>query len=793
MRQRALLVLTISIIAAIALFIPLHRLHASPGVYYVDAVNGNDATGDGSQARPWRTITYALSRVSSGDTIRVLTGTYNIALGEAFPLNLPPGVSLIGSGRDATVISGQSTSAVLYIGSETTHILSNTMVSNLTLQGGSVGLDIYATAGVTVAPSIAGLRVRGNKIGIRMQTSDVYQYGATIAPVISGTEAVSNTQDGIYIRSYGYFSASRVAPVIQGSIVRGNGRYGIYVEATAVGANGTSATPRILATRIAQNGEHGIFSTGTYQGWAQPQIERSWITDNKGYGFYWVNGINGGNLNGGITNTVISRNGGGGIYLDAPSNWTTGSFRIVNDTITDNARYGIYWVRSTRLSPLVVNTILWNPDADDLYSTGDPWTTGEVKYCDIEDGDFNGAFGNFSADPLFVDDTHIGACSPAMNAGAAMYAPAVDIDGDPRPLGSAPDVGADEYEAPCLLRVSKSASQAQARLGDVLTYTIRLTNTTPTTSLNVLVTDVLPLPLEFGAAWASQGAPVYASGVLTWSGAIGPGATVNIGLQARVVRGSNLVNEVLADTGTLGLYRAVCRTLVEPARVFLPFTARNYCTGPIIDDFSDPASGWPVGSTSYWSFGYVNGEYRMYAKQDNVFGAVTRGDGPKGSLIFEVDVRRASAETGSMGIMYGLTPDWSQFYTFEIYPDTREYAVFRFSDGRWYLLAHGTSYAIRTGQSTNRLRMVMIPPTVLNLYVNGVHVASPEAYNPYEGYRVGLVAGADAAGFDARFDNYKLVPEGCPENPPAALRSAFPPLFEGQRDTGWRKGGLPEE
>lgn len=787
MRRNVVLILMIPIIAAIALSIPLPRSLASPGVYYVDAVNGNDTTGDGSQARPWRTITYALSRVSSGDTIRVLTGTYNVTLGEAFPLNLPPGVSLIGSGRDATIISGQSTSAVLYIRGDTTHILSNTVVSHLTLEGGKVGLDIDATNNITVAPSIIDVRVRGNETGIRMQTGGGYQPGATVAPVISGTEAVSNTQDGIYIGSYGYFSASRVEPVIQGSIVRRNGRYGVYVEVTGVDTQGASATPRILATRITQNGENGIFSIVRYQGRVQPQIERSWITDNKGFGFSWVNMLNMGNLNGGITNTVISRNEGGGIYLDS-----LGSFRVVNSTITDNARFGIYWSRNTPSGPLVVNSILWNPNADDLYSTGDPWTTGEVKYCDIEDGDFSGASGNFSADPLFVDDYHIGVCSPAMNAGAATYAPAVDIDGDPRPLGSAPDVGADEYEALCALSVSKSASQAQVRPGDVLTYTIWLTNTTPTTPLNVLVTDVLPLPLEFGAAWASQGAPVYASGVLTWSGAIGPGATVNIGLQARVVRGGTTVNnEVLADTGALGLYGAVCRTLVEPARVFLPFTARNYCTGPIIDDFSNPASGWPVGSTSYWSFGYVNGEYRMYAKQAEVFGAVTRGDGPKGSLIFEVDVRRVSAETGSMGIMYGLTPDWSQFYTFEIYPDTREYAVFRFSNGRWSLLTYGTSSAIRTGQSTNRLRMVMIPPTVLNLYVNGVYVASPEAYNPYEGYRVGLVAGADAAGFDARFDNYKLVPEGCPENPPAALQGAFTVPFEARRDAEWRRGPSP--
>ncbi|MCH7873294.1 MAG: hypothetical protein IID33_16485, partial [Planctomycetes bacterium] len=59
--------------------------------------------------------------------------------------------------------------------------------------------------------------------------------------------------------------------------------------------------------------------------------------------------------------------------------------------------------------------------------------------------------GNISTDPEFVDpqqsDYHLDDCSLAINAGDPLYAPApteTDLDGEPRLLGIAIDVGVDE-------------------------------------------------------------------------------------------------------------------------------------------------------------------------------------------------------------------------------------------------------------------------------------------------------------------------------------------------------------
>jgi hypothetical protein len=423
---------------------------------YVDAVYGSDLTGDGGPTSPWQTITYALSQVTGPDVeIHIAPGTYDAALGETFPLTPDAGISLTGSDRNDVIISGQDGQSVIYLDSSTTDILSDTVLSNITLQNGNVGLQIYADELHTAAPSITSLRLRWNATGIHISTGYVYHDGATISGVISNTEVISNTQTGIYMRSYGYFSPSSVSPLIANSRVEGNGDYGFYIQGSAVSANGTTAAPQIVSTHIVNNGSHGIFAEGTYQGWSNPQIERSWIEDNQGYGFYWAQGINRGNINASITNTVIALNHGGGVFLGLRSEYEDGirMLRVTNSTVVDNENYGIYWQRpSTSLyldvTPQVINTILWNPTADDLYSTGADWTAAEIQHSVIEDGDLAGEAGNLAQDPLFADGTNkvyeliIG--SPAINAGDNANCPSIDFRGLSRPQNGTCEIGAFE-------------------------------------------------------------------------------------------------------------------------------------------------------------------------------------------------------------------------------------------------------------------------------------------------------------------------------------------------------------
>lgn len=82
---------------------------ASARDLYVDPANGDDVSGTGAKGNPWRTITFALSQTPSGNsTILLAPGIYGQGSGEVFPLDMQPGVSLLGSGFESTRIVGEN-------------------------------------------------------------------------------------------------------------------------------------------------------------------------------------------------------------------------------------------------------------------------------------------------------------------------------------------------------------------------------------------------------------------------------------------------------------------------------------------------------------------------------------------------------------------------------------------------------------------------------------------------------------------------------------------------------------
>ncbi len=131
----------------------------------------------------------------------------------------------------------------------------------------------------------------------------------------------------------------------------------------------------------------------------------------------------------GTTNIIMVNNI---FYNDNPA--MTGSILYISPRVNLNADYNLYY----------------NPyREEDMICHADECFNAEQ----INDGTFFSATGygehSIYGDPLFVDaavgDFHLSSTSPALNAGNDTDVPKHDIETNPRPIGSAPDLGA--YEA----------------------------------------------------------------------------------------------------------------------------------------------------------------------------------------------------------------------------------------------------------------------------------------------------------------------------------------------------------
>ncbi len=221
-----------------------------------------------------------------------------------------------------------------------------------------------------------------------------------------------------------------------------------------------------------------------------------------------------------LTNNIIADNSaveeGGGIYiLDSEGT-------LVNNTIAENeegAGEGIYLdgtAEATILNNIIVSHTygVYNAGsgaADVTYN--DVWGNSVSDYYNVTPGT-----GNISSDPGFVDpenwDYHLWTTSPPVDAGHpdAELAPSEDIDGEARPLGSRVDMGADEV--PFEVWVWKSDVPDPVLRGELVTYTIRLSNVSEESIGCLVMTD--RVPVDTILHWASDDYE-ETDGVVSWS------------------------------------------------------------------------------------------------------------------------------------------------------------------------------------------------------------------------------------------------------------------------------------
>ena len=385
------------------------RIHSATPTLCV-APDGNDTTGVGSPAQPYRTITKALAMCLGGvgETIQVAAGSYDAAAGESFPIVLKSSVSLQGAGRDVTTIAGDGAHSCLVAD----HV-NSVGIDGLTISGGyssTFGGGLWCD-GSGVA--LTGCRLTGNSASL----------GAGVA-----------------------YSASQGR--IEGNIVDEN-------TAAAVGAGvycEKGSSPDIVDNLITQNTNGGL---GCDQD-ADPLIARNTITYNTtavscAAGMEIANGSQPVIVNNVIAhNTTLEGAPGmavGGVWF---YNGSASPAVFANNTVVDNVGVLAGGIGDQGFYLAVTGCIIRNPGQEigileSIYPT--------VTYSDVEGG--HTGEGNVDADPLFLDagagDYRLQAGSPCIDGGTNEGAPTSDKDAKIRPIdgdadgATITDIGA--YEA----------------------------------------------------------------------------------------------------------------------------------------------------------------------------------------------------------------------------------------------------------------------------------------------------------------------------------------------------------
>jgi hypothetical protein len=390
---------------------------------------GNAAAATTTRQVPkhYRTIQAAIDAAAAGDTVLVAPGTYN----ETIDFHAKRITVVSESGAASTIINGD---------------------------GVGVVVTMNANAGET--PVLRGFTIRnGGPYGSRDGAIDTSGGPALIE---------NNTITANHFCGDGAVTADFSAATIRNNVISGNSQVlcsgGVGGAGVSIGGDGTVQ----LLNNVITGNTHGsgaggveLFAAGT------PTISGNLIKDNIG----WIGGgMSLENVSDAtITNNMIVGNQGalgGGMYVSVP--YGARGPLVLNNTIAANQAnngLGVYTDGFVDQAAFVNNILTGNGaaavvDCDGTYAPTPPI----IRFNDVYNSgtgpayggicsDQTGVNGNKSVDPSFVDaaggNFHIRR-GPAVDAGTNTGAPAVDFDGDARPVDgngdgvAIVDMGADE-------------------------------------------------------------------------------------------------------------------------------------------------------------------------------------------------------------------------------------------------------------------------------------------------------------------------------------------------------------
>jgi parallel beta-helix repeat protein len=291
----------------------------------------------------------------------------------------------------------------------------------------------------------AGLRaVTAQFVTLRNNCADGNGKWGVLTGFVDDLDIESNLMSNSVQQHGIYVSNSGDRPVIKNNIVFGNHDSGIQLNADASQGGDGIITGALVSGNVIYNNGAGGGAAFNLDGVQNSRFENNLLYNNHSSGFslYQIDAAEPSKNNTIVNNTIDEASDGR--WAMNIQNASTGNTLLNNILMSEHPTHGAIDISSDSLSGLTSD---YNAVISRFTTNGGSSTLSLAQWKAATGQDAHSLASSAAA--LFqnptADDRRLLANAPAVNAGTSLNAPTVDVDGTPRPIGPAIDIGAYEF------------------------------------------------------------------------------------------------------------------------------------------------------------------------------------------------------------------------------------------------------------------------------------------------------------------------------------------------------------